>query len=319
MFVAREIGSALGPVERWLAPKAPVILIYHRVDDPAKDVWGVTVSPERFAEQIEALTATRRVLPLGELAAAAAEGRAYDRPLAAVTFDDGYHDAFTTARPILHRLDCPATVFVVSGMVDAKREFWWDEVAFIFLETPSLPAELRMTFGHESVAWRFPEGVRSARTGPCHYLRRCFLGLPTARIEAHLAALRDWAGVERPARPTHRAMTSAEVAGLDDGLIGVGAHTVSHPALPVLSPEDQRIEVSASRQACEAMIGRPVAHFAYPFGRYDRASWAACRAAGFAGACATIPGPVRRSADPFLLPRIAPGQADGESLARALS
>ncbi|MBV9994799.1 MAG: polysaccharide deacetylase family protein [Caulobacteraceae bacterium] len=320
MFVGREIASALGPIERALAPHAPVILIYHRVvADSAEDIWGIAVGRDRFAEQIEALTRVRRVLPLGELAAAAAQGRRYDRPLAAVTFDDGYHDVFTAARPILERFDCPATVFVVTGLVDAPREFWWDELEFIFLETPRLPAELRTTFGRETVEWRFPEGVQSARTGPCHYLRRYFLGQPSEKVEAHLAALRDWAGLSRPARAKHRAMGSGELAQLNDGLIAVGAHTVTHPALPVLPPERQAQEIAASRKACEALTGRPVPHFAYPFGRYDRASRSACREAGFAQACATIPGPVRRWSDPFLLPRIAPGQADGEALARRLS
>jgi peptidoglycan/xylan/chitin deacetylase (PgdA/CDA1 family) len=298
--------------------EAPVILIYHRVADSAGDVWGLTVGPDRFAEQIEVLTRTRRVLPLGELAAAAAEGKRYDRPLAAVTFDDGYCDSFSAARPILQRFDCPATMFVATGMVDAKKEFWWDEVAFIFLETPGLPATLDMTFGQETVHWRFADG-NAPRTGACHYLRRFLLGQPPSEIEACLARLRDWAGVERPARATHRAMTSDEVAELDDGLITVGAHTVSHPSLPVLSPAEQRAEILASAKACEILAGRPPAYFAYPFGRYDAASWAAAREAGFAGACATIPGAVLRMADRFRLPRVAPGLMDGEALARALS
>jgi peptidoglycan/xylan/chitin deacetylase (PgdA/CDA1 family) len=306
-------------VERRLWPRAAVILLYHRVADPTGDIWGLTVSPDRFAEQIEALKTTRRVLPLGELAAAAASRRAYDRPLAAVTFDDGYHDAFTAARPILHRLDCPATVFVVSGMVDAAREFWWDELAHIFLDTADLPPTLRLTFGAETREWRFSPDHPGARVGACHGLRRHFRDLSPDRIEACLERLRDWAGVAPAARPDHRVMKADEVARLSDGLITVGAHTVSHPSMPLLSAEAQRIEVAESRKACEALTGGPVEHFAYPFGDYNADSVAAARAAGFATACATIPGPVLRSSDPFRLPRINPGLADGEALIRALS
>jgi peptidoglycan/xylan/chitin deacetylase (PgdA/CDA1 family) len=317
LYVDRRIATAFAPVGRWVWRNAPVILIYHRVAEPARDVWGLAVGPDRFAEQIEALTRTRRVLPLGELAAAAATGKRYDRPLAAVTFDDGCFDAFTTARPVLQRFDCPATVFVVTGMVDAKKEFWWDEVAFIFIETARLPATLDMTFGQETVHWTFSDGD-GPRIGACHYLRRFLLGQPPSEIEACLERLRAWAGVERPARASHRAMSSGEVAELDDGLISVGAHTVSHPSLPALSPAEQRTEIVESARACEALTGRRPTYFAYPFGRYDAASWAATREAGFAGACATIPGAVK-AADPFRLPRIAPGLMDGEALARALS
>jgi len=319
LYIGREIASAFGPAERRLWRKAPVILIYHRVDDPQADFWGITVGPDRFAEQIEALTTVRRVLPLGELAAAAASGRRYDRPLAAVTFDDGYHDVFDAARPILERFDCPATVFMVTDMVDAAREFWWDEVASIFLGTPQLPAELELDLGERTAQLRFADGDPAPRIGACHGLRHFFLSLPSDDIESRLATLRAWAGVDRAARPSHRAMTSAEVAALGGGPIEVGAHTASHPVLTALDPASQRREIEASRAACEALTGRPAPYFAYPFGRYDRSAWRAVREAGFAGACATIPGPVLRTADPFLLPRFAPEQMDGEQLARALS
>ncbi len=316
-MIERGIANALGWAERRLWPRAPVILIYHRVADPMRDVWGITVGPERFAEQIEALKRVRRVVPLGELIAAAASGEAQD-PLAAVTFDDGYQDVFTAARPILHRLDCPATVFVVSGMVGAAREFWWDELAYVFLEPHELPQELELRLGGRVRRWRLPAGERGARGMACHEIRRVYRDMAPAAIEQSLAELRSWARVERPARPQNRAMTPAEVAAFDDGLLSVGAHTVRHPSMPFLPLGQQQAEAAESRAACEALVGRPVAHFAYPFGAYDWRSARAARAAGFASACTTVPSVVRRGANPFRLPRIAPAQMDGEALARAL-
>jgi peptidoglycan/xylan/chitin deacetylase (PgdA/CDA1 family) len=311
--IGRRLARVVGAVERRLWPGSPVILIYHRLGDPGRDIWGVTVSPERFAEQIDALTSVRRVVGLGELVRRSRSGGRSDPPLAAVTFDDGYHDAFSLARPILRRLDCPATVFVAAGLVDAAREFWWDELEFILLEhepPPSLPADL----AGAKRPIDLPD--RGARLGACHRLRRQFRDLPPEAIETRLAGLRVWAGVPRPAREARRAMTAAEVAELDDGLLTVGAHTMSHPSLPRLTPQRQSAEIEASRRRCEAMTGGPVAHFAYPFGHYDAASLAATRAAGFETACATTPGVVRPTTDPYRLPRLAPGQMDGEALLR---
>ena len=80
----------------------PAILMYHRVARVAHDPWQLAVWPERFAEQIEALVQLRRVVPLRWLAAELAQGRV-PKKVAAVTFDDGYADILTEARPILER------------------------------------------------------------------------------------------------------------------------------------------------------------------------------------------------------------------------
>src|SRR5580658_10818395 len=124
-MIGRGLAKRLGRFRRRMSPRSPVILAYHRVFESPHDHWALNTPPDTFAEQIEALKSVRRVLPLSELLQRAREGNTEDEPLAAVTLDDGYHDNYAFALPILERLDCPATVFVVSGMIDARAEFWW--------------------------------------------------------------------------------------------------------------------------------------------------------------------------------------------------
>ena len=38
----------------------PAILMYHRIAKPDVDPWGLAVSPERFAEQVQALRTDRK-------------------------------------------------------------------------------------------------------------------------------------------------------------------------------------------------------------------------------------------------------------------
>ena len=106
---------------------------------------------------------------------------------------------------------------------------------------------------------------------------------------------------------------------LSQGIVTIGAHTVHHPSLPSLPPEAQLAEIAESRRSCEAWTGKPVEHFAYPFGHYDGAGVKAVRAAGFRSACATTPGVVRPWTDRLRLPRITPGRMDGEALSRLLA
>ena len=316
--MGRRLAKLTGEIESRLWPRSPVILMYHRVAEPQHDLWGLAVGPDLFAEQIQALSEIRRIVPLGELLRLARDGPARERPLAAITFDDGYHDAYTAAQPILQRLDCPATVFVATGLVGSSREFWWDELAQIILLTPSLPQSLTLEFSGRTRTWRTPAPDAQARERLCRQLRRRMRDMAPVAIDQQLEALRLWAGVTRSQRDDHRLMTGEEVGRLSDGLITVGAHTVGHPSLPRLSARDQAAEIQQSRLVCEDLIGAPVEHFAYPFGHYDGSSVRAVRDAGFVSACATTPGVVRPWTDLHRLPRISPGRRSGEDLLRWL-
>jgi glycosyltransferase involved in cell wall biosynthesis/peptidoglycan/xylan/chitin deacetylase (PgdA/CDA1 family) len=75
----------------------------------------------------------------------------------------------------------------------------------------------------------------------------------------------------------------------DDG-IAVGAHTVSHPRLTDLDPEEASREVVESRAALELRLGERVAHFAYPYGKTSNAVQRIVSEAGYVTACGIQPG-----------------------------
>jgi glycosyltransferase involved in cell wall biosynthesis len=63
-------------------------------------------------------------------------------------------------------------------------------------------------------------------------------------------------------------------------------------------------EVAASRSKLEAALGSPVTAFAYPDGKTSPEIQEAVRAAGFLGACTTVPGHNRLAVDPYALKRL---------------
>ena len=309
----------------------PVILTYHRVARVAHDPWQLAVGPDKFARQIEALVQLRRVVPLRWLAAALAQGHV-PRRIAAVTFDDGYADVLAEAKPILERYRCPATVFLVTGAIGQSCAFWWDELSRIILETPLLPAELEIEIAGRGHRWRTQSWHMGSTKGEAtdnltltreqlHYelwqLLRPLESKPRRDLLMHLCT---WASIEVEAKSVHRPLTAEEVRRLaEPGFIDIGAHTVTHPALPLLDEVNQRTEIEGSRTACEELIGEPIYTFAYPFGDFDNGVAACVRDCGFACACTTVPGRVSMRSDPVLLPRCAVGNWAGDDLARRLA
>src|SRR5262245_50672892 len=83
-----------------------LILMYHRVADPDLDPWGLRVSPEHFAEQLEVVNRYFHPLSMQDLLRHLQRAKVPNRSIV-VTFDDGYVDNLQHARPLLERYDVP--------------------------------------------------------------------------------------------------------------------------------------------------------------------------------------------------------------------
>lgn len=326
-------------LRRWakqVVPKA-IILLYHRVAEVPADPQLLCVSPQHFAEHLEVLRRNYHPLSLKSLRRRLALNLWPPRSVV-VTFDDGYADNLHQARPLLEAADVPATVFVAAGYVDGQQEFWWDELERILLATPELPEQLELDIGGRIYRWTFPqdgdnqainqgwhvlaENDATPRQSAYRQLAALCHDLANPAREELLARLRAWAGLEPFGRPDHRALTGEEIRALAvGGLVEIGAHTMTHPVLSILPRESQRTEIAESKQKLEAILGRPVTSFAYPFGgrqHYTAETIRLVREAGFHCACSNFPGHVRCGADPYQLPRFLVRDWNGEEFARRL-
>jgi peptidoglycan/xylan/chitin deacetylase (PgdA/CDA1 family) len=333
----RTLRGLAGRVRARFGPKC-VILLYHRIADAAADPYLLTVGRQHFEEHLEAMQEVGSPISLAELVRRLAEGTVPDRAIC-VTFDDGYQDNLYVAKPLLEQYNIPATVFMTTGAGGRTREFWWDELAGLFMEPGSLPPRLQLELPHLSLnvplgstahftesdlashrSWTVLDEPPTPRHAAFQRIYDVLQRLMPGEQSAILDALLAWAGRLPAVRASHRTLNPAEVASLaDGGLVEVGAHTVSHVALSMQPPVTQRREVVESRDTLEEWLGRPVPSFAYPYGLYSDATVAEVRRAGFDMACACLGQPVRRDSDRFLLPRIDAPDIGGEQLARQLN
>ncbi|GAA4444004.1 hypothetical protein GCM10023188_45370 [Pontibacter saemangeumensis] len=324
-------------LNRLLDPKA-LVLMYHRIATPAADIWGIAVSPENFEQHLKLLRNRGNVVPLRDLVKDVKQGKVRRNSIA-ITFDDGYTDNFTVARPLLEKYQLPATFFITSGNIGKEEEFWWDELEHILLFAPQLPqifmaklSDSPFTFDLQAEASLTEELQQHHRrwdasndAPPTLRARLFFLlwqqlkPLPQPEQETQMQIIREWAGVPVSARPGYICMAPTQLQELSQHkLFDVGAHTVSHAALGMHNLAVQQKELLDSRQFLSALTGADIPLLAYPYGNYNNWTLEAAANTGFAAAVTTEEKAVTRRSGAYRLGRVQVKNMSGQAFAAQL-
>jgi len=334
--VSGALAAARRSVTRKFANKGVLVLLYHRVAELARDPWSLCVLPAQFAQHLGVLKERTCPIRLSELGAHLGT-HLFQRPRVAITFDDGYADNLRQAAPLLGDLGIPATVFVVSGAIRERREFWWDELERIVFEPDGIGGTRQLTLANRTIAWTIAEFGTAERDDwlawkeetptSAHRVYRELYGILSVLPSDERRALMDdfirQARLSYAARPTHRALSCEEVRELAaSSLIDIGVHTVSHPVLSSLPLAQQIKEIVEAKAELESLIGMPMRHFSYPYGKhehYDRNTIEVVRRAGFEFAYVNEPGIAGPSIDRFQIPRVVVPALDGPEFAEWLT
>ncbi len=130
---------ALPPVAASFTPAPPgerpfiPILMYHYVryvDQGADPLgYGLSVTPDQLGAQLAWLKAAGyEAVRMDAVAACLRSEGPCPAHAVAITFDDGYLDAYTTALPILQQYGYPATFYIVSDFVGQPGYAGWEEL-----------------------------------------------------------------------------------------------------------------------------------------------------------------------------------------------
>ncbi len=280
---------------------AATILTYHRVlpDDgcAAYPLASLATPSSLFREQVAALRVRFRVATVTEALANHGPGSASDRPLVAVTFDDGYADNHQVAAPILDEAGIHATFFVVAGLIGADEELWFDTAARRWRGAPAGDLWTAVQAAGVRPAW--PPGQKPTIAQWMGLLK----SLPVRDRSRLIDAVPDREPA-RPRDPLDRMMTPDQLRDLRRRGHEIGSHTLTHPLLPGLDDRELAVEIAGSRRRLESWLGEPVRGFCYPNGDLDQRVVEAVRRAGYEYACTTVPGRNLPAADRLRLRRI---------------
>jgi peptidoglycan/xylan/chitin deacetylase (PgdA/CDA1 family) len=168
----------------------------------------------------------------------------------------------------------------------------------------------------KTVVITFDDGYRDFYTDAFDALRQCgftaTIFLATDRIKDSSVRIE---GVDY--------LTWAEVVELHAAGIRFGSHTVTHPDLRSLGPEQIEYEVGYSKEIIEQKLGAPVESFSYPFAfpeedkNFTQFLVDILENQGFENGVSTIIGRASKKNNHFYLPRLPVNSWDDASLLRA--
>jgi peptidoglycan/xylan/chitin deacetylase (PgdA/CDA1 family) len=240
------------------------IVMYHAVVRSPRNVyyWGL-VDESSFRGQMEYLKSHFEILPLVD-AVRRLRSHGLSRPTVAITFDDGYQNNYEVAFPILRAMSLPATIFLVTGLLDTDATLWTCRLHHALTETRK-----------PSLVWngsRFDLSKPDHRAESSVTIRTKLKDLQHPQLVTEIRSIIQKLDVDPdcalPVASPFRMLTSRAVIDMaNSGLVEFGAHTHTHTLLSRLSPDEQREEIERSVSAVQELTGRPCELFAYPNGK----------------------------------------------------
>lgn len=269
--------------------RMPLILGYHRIVENYAKSAEQSIAPQltsvgMFERHLDWVGKRYDFVSLDELLLMLRERRTPARPVAAVTFDDGYQDVHTHALPVLARKGIPGAVFVVTALTGTQTLLAHDELFLLFsrLLAPGRARSWR-TLMPADVADSLAPHLRSMHT-PFAATRAALEHLTQQQglrlMQSFNAALEP----ETAARDDFRLLDWDQLRSMQARGITIGSHTRTHALLTGISGTELRAELEGSRKSLEVELGTRVRHLAYPNGNFDAVAVRAAVAAGYESA-----------------------------------
>lgn len=272
-------------IDRMMAgrQKQPIVVGYHRVvedfDSAAEtSIPSLLITPRTLERHLDWIGRHYRFVDLDGLGKRMESGESEGRPVAAVTFDDGYRDFHDIALPLLRRKGIPAALFVVTDHVGTNRPQAHDSLYLLLARRIARAMDNGPRMLRRFGGIRLPD---VANLGPYQSTRVLLETLPLAAVERVIEALE----AEDPLSPnmlesfmpvTWEMLHECRRAG-----VIVGSHTRTHILMPNETEARAKHEALASREELEGRLGTAIRHFAYPSGIFNARSVAIIAAAGY--------------------------------------
>ena len=273
----QHIAAYFGQHTRFNREPQLLVLMYHRVlpekDSRAKiEEPGMMVTPETFRLHMQLIKQRFDVMPLSQWITAKHNGDKLPARCCCITFDDGWVDNYEYAYPVLQEFNLPATIFLVSDMIDTNLLFWPERLAHVLTE---IAHNCSHKWDHHSLDWlkRGDVSYDFATTPPnqeqLSEIIKLAKELQDDDIHARINTIETELQLDNKSHPSLLSWPQmAEMCA--SGLIEAGSHTCHHIRLNDRQSENTLMqEIVQSKSRIEKQLGQSVDSFCYPNGDYS--------------------------------------------------
>jgi peptidoglycan/xylan/chitin deacetylase (PgdA/CDA1 family) len=277
-------------VASWTGTKAlPLVLGYHTVVEDVRAHVGKAILPnlislDMLERQLDWIGQRYRFITLDELGAQLERGEPFSRPSAAITFDDGYAGVYHYAFSLLKRKGIPGGIFIITEST-GRQELQLYDKTYLLLEKV-LPVlgysreRLQRMLGAKDIhidalksGGRLDDAFRT--------MRLLFTTLTQKKLRRAIEALETICRIDDADYPEMQSMNWEMVRTMADSGMTIGSHTQTHALLTEESAERVANQTLGSMVTLRDKLKRPIAHFAYPDGRFNSDVVSAVSDAGY--------------------------------------
>ncbi|MEQ9546528.1 MAG: polysaccharide deacetylase family protein [Marinobacter sp.] len=325
-FIALTVFALIGWVKiRFTSQPTLIILTYHRIlpkDHPVRqrEQPGMVTAPETLQAHIQTMKSLGAIpVHLNDWLDKRSGGDQLPALSFALTFDDGWRDNFQYAYPVLASEKTPATIFLVTQLVDTNQIFWPEQVLTLLTTRPipdSIPEfQWLIPFLPDQKATKEPLTLKDAD----EVISR-LKALDDQSILNHLKATPGQGSWQEETTNSRSILNTPELINMaTNGLIRYGAHTQHHYRLNRIAEASQlKREIVDCLEDLKNLDKGVVPIFCYPNGDITK-DGERLVAEHYEAACTTRTGWNKVNQDPFDLHRFNLHDGNSYSFRRLLA
>lgn len=250
--------------------KIPIIM-YHRIlkkeDIPLCSSYeeiGSVIEISNFIDQINFLNKKYSIISLNKLVSFIKGEVEIPSNSCVISFDDGYVDHYENAFPVLKDLKIPAVFFMIGDCIaGTKKVRWLDKLYYILDNTPykkhstefnKIVSNFYKTEIKQSDSYTFLKLKTFIRNSPKKYF-----------IIDQLASILN-VNLDLDKINKSLYLSKENILEMLEHKMEFGSHTMSHPDLITVTPDDAIREIVNSKKIISNLTGKEQIPFAYPFG-----------------------------------------------------
>jgi peptidoglycan/xylan/chitin deacetylase (PgdA/CDA1 family) len=237
-----------------------IILTYHSFCKTLHQGLFASLPIEQFEQQLRYLKKYFTLVSVSEgIKRISSIDTETDKPMVAITIDDGFEDNYHFAYPLLQKYQIPGTIFLATDFIDNNRSPWPTQILNIFEQTNLSKLEFPFFLDISSL---------NKKSIAVQKIKYQWANLSPEDRFKYIQELKTHLKVSNDGN--YKPLNWHQIRDMNINGIEFGSHTVFHSVLSSVGSEIILQELSQSKSKIEEKIQKTCDLFAYPDGGFSK-------------------------------------------------